>query len=358
MANTFLQGSASSAVGTSTPTFQFSYPSNTTAGSLLYFVFRSNTFTTVSAADNQGNSWVVQHTLPAGTVGYTEGYALSSRGGAVTVTLTFNANIGGLLGCWAEYSGPNAVRQSTVPNSVVAGGSPVAANSSAIVYQVGDLVISGFIDQNDTSPTLAAPAGFTLREKQTFAAGYFTALGDALNVASNTSPISWGTVTSETAGIGAVAFFTTFSISGNAGTAGATVSWSGAASGSTTADGSGNYTIPNLANGSYTITPSKTGFTFSPTSSNQTVNNANITGVNFTATSMGNAYSVPDSRVVTTTTPNSSRTVNGTKIYDVPKVDSRAAGAPVDSRVAPNIPVASGTYPQNSRTPGTFGPGE
>jgi len=76
-------------------------------------------------------------------------------------------------------------------------------------------------------------------------------------------------------------------ISGNAGVAGATVSYSGTASGSVTADGSGNYVIINLANGSYTITPSKTGYTFSPTSASETVNGANITGVNFTATQSG-----------------------------------------------------------------------
>jgi hypothetical protein len=75
----------------------------------------------------------------------------------------------------------------------------------------------------------------------------------------------------------------TYSISGNAGVAGATVSWTGTASGSTTADGSGNYTIPSLANGSYTITPSKTGYTFSPTNRSETVSGSNITGVNFTA---------------------------------------------------------------------------
>lgn len=69
-------------------------------------------------------------------------------------------------------------------------------------------------------------------------------------------------------------------------------------------------------------------------------------------------YSVPDCRVAPAG-PNASRTVQGTVIYDVqtssnhaiPPTDSRAAGALVDSRVSPNIP-------QNSRTPGTFGPGE
>ena len=39
-----------------------------------------------------------------------------------------------------------------------------------------------------------------------------------------------------------------------------------------------------LANGSYTITPTKSGYTFSPTSQQVTVNGANVSGVNFTAT--------------------------------------------------------------------------
>jgi hypothetical protein len=76
----------------------------------------------------------------------------------------------------------------------------------------------------------------------------------------------------------------TFSISGNAGVAGATVSWSDTSTGSTTADGSGNYSITGLSNGSYVVTPSLAGYTFSPTSQNETVSGSNISGVNFTAT--------------------------------------------------------------------------
>ena len=78
----------------------------------------------------------------------------------------------------------------------------------------------------------------------------------------------------------------TYSISGNAGVADATVAWTGTSSGSTTADGSGNYTISGLANGSYTISASLTGWSFTgPTPANpQVVSGADITGVNFTAT--------------------------------------------------------------------------
>jgi hypothetical protein len=67
------------------------------------------------------------------------------------------------------------------------------------------------------------------------------------------------------------------------------------------------------------------------------------------------AYSIPDCRLYGNF-PNFSVNVNGTLTYTVPSVDSRKAGAPVDSRTT--TPTASGTYPQNSRTPGTFGPGE
>ena len=49
--------------------------------------------------------------------------------------------------------------------------------------------------------------------------------------------------------------------------------------------------------------------------------------------------------------PNTTRTVNGTLIYDVPSADSRKGGAPQDSRTS--VPVDSRTAPskpQNSRT--------
>src|SRR3954453_12835880 len=73
----------------------------------------------------------------------------------------------------------------------------------------------------------------------------------------------------------------TFSISGSAGTSGATVT---AGSQGATSDASNNYVISGLANGTYTVTPSKSGCTFSPASLSVTVAGANVTGNNFTAT--------------------------------------------------------------------------
>jgi len=86
---------------------------------------------------------------------------------------------------------------------------------------------------------------------------------------------------------------------------------SGAASQSTTADASGNYTFSGLANGSYTVTPSKTGFSFSPASQPVTISGANVTGVNFTIQVAGTGISIdanvsgdqPSTSVTTITSP-------------------------------------------------------
>ena len=78
-----------------------------------------------------------------------------------------------------------------------------------------------------------------------------------------------------------------WSISGTiTGATGVTVALSGAATGTTTTDASGNYSFSGLQNGSYTVTPTKTGFTFSPANAAVTVNGANVPGNNFAATAV------------------------------------------------------------------------
>jgi hypothetical protein len=58
---------------------------------------------------------------------------------------------------------------------------------------------------------------------------------------------------------------------------------SGASTALGTTDASGNYSLTGLANGSYTVTPLQTGYTFTPASKAVTVNGANVTAQNFTA---------------------------------------------------------------------------
>ena len=134
-----------------------------------------------------------------------------------------------------------------------------------------------------------------------------------------------------------------FAIQGNAGVVQALVTLSGAASATVTSDTVGNFEFPNLAAGSYTVTPTLSGYTFAPASHAETVTTANILNVDFVATltSDSGAISTIDSR----TAPNSTLNENATQIYvvgtlcELPPVDSRAS-VPVDSRVS---------KPENSR---------
>ena len=87
----------------------------------------------------------------------------------------------------------------------------------------------------------------------------------------------------------------TYAVSGTVGgptAAGVTVSLTGDATASTTTDGNGTYSFSGLANGSYTLTPSKTGYAFSPPSIAVTVSGANVTGQGFTATAASGTHSI------------------------------------------------------------------
>src|SRR5262249_18634055 len=67
----------------------------------------------------------------------------------------------------------------------------------------------------------------------------------------------------------------TFNVSGTispaGGANGASVALSGATAMSTTVGGSGQYAFAGLADGTYTVTPSRTGYTFNPTTQVATV---------------------------------------------------------------------------------------
>jgi invasion protein IalB len=62
----------------------------------------------------------------------------------------------------------------------------------------------------------------------------------------------------------------------------ATVTLSGAASTTATADSTGNYAFTGLPNGTYTVAPSHAGYMFTPSSKSMTVNGTDVAGVNFT----------------------------------------------------------------------------
>jgi len=100
----------------------------------------------------------------------------------------------------------------------------------------------------------------------------------------------------------------TYSISGRVRTAGGnpiagvTMTLSGAGTGSTTTDSFGRYTLSGLVNGSYTVTPTKTGYTFTPTNRNVIINGGNVTGQNFTG-AIAVTYSISGRVATGTGTP-------------------------------------------------------
>ena len=82
-----------------------------------------------------------------------------------------------------------------------------------------------------------------------------------------------------------VSFASLYTISGSisgAGGNGATVALSGTSTASTTADASGNFSFSGLSDGSYTVTVTRTGYTFTPASAPVTLSGSNQT-VSFTS---------------------------------------------------------------------------
>ncbi len=79
----------------------------------------------------------------------------------------------------------------------------------------------------------------------------------------------------------------TWSLSGSVtpAMAGIAVNLSGASIASTTTNGSGAYSFGSLGNGAYTVTPSLSGYAFSPTNRSATISGGNVSGTNFTGTS-------------------------------------------------------------------------
>jgi len=70
---------------------------------------------------------------------------------------------------------------------------------------------------------------------------------------------------------------TTYTLSGAiSGTQQASISLSGAASATATTDANGNYSFASLGNGSYTVTPSESGYLFTPANLTATINGANF----------------------------------------------------------------------------------
>lgn len=253
------------------------------AGNLLVaWGFSLMSSSELSIEDSQGNAWIPAPDIDNVTWGGSGGtvssawYCLSAKAGANTVTLTSTVTNFVELAI-AEYSGLAAFDQ----DAESTGFTRTAADSGDVTTTFPvELLVGLYATRGGTVDSFG---GFTARINDT-ANGIY--LADKVITSTETTSAS-DTLSSSVADIIGLMTFAGVghSISGNAGTANANVGWSGdSLSGSVMADGSGNYTIPDLADGTYTLTPSLSGFTFSPATQDAVVSGSNVTGIDFTAT--------------------------------------------------------------------------
>ena len=120
------------------------------------------------------------------------------------------------------------------------------------------------------------------------------------------------------------------------------MSLGGAAVASTTADAGGAFSFAGLANGSYLVTPAKSGFTFTPASRNVSVSGANVTGVDFTATQSPNtiAMSAPANGATVSSAFSMSATASASIVAVQFQVDGVNAG-PEDTSAPYSVSVTA-----------------
>lgn len=198
--------------------------------------YAGNAFNPVSAAVNVSGANVTQNF--SGIVAATT-YSLS---GAVTLG---SAGGGGVAGVTVTLGGANG--------------------GTAVTDANGMYTFSGLVGGTYTLTPGATPYAFT-PASLTGTVANLSGLNFTAAVALPTYSIS-GTVSGNVSG-------------------GVTMTLTGAANATTVTASNGTYTFPGLANGTYTVTPSAAGNTFTPGSILVTVNNASITVANFSSTAI------------------------------------------------------------------------
>ena len=197
--------------------------------------------------DFQGNYTISR--LTNGTYSVTAGTLYSPSSQSITIN---GANVTG-VNFTSEVGTNGPVRAEAIPET------------SVITNADGTYTVSGLADGSYTvTPSLS---GYTF------------------SPASQSETVSGADVTG--VNFSATSISTTYSISGTVGGAvasGVTVALSGTANAATTTDASGNYSFSGLANGTYTVTPTLNGYTFSPASQEVRISGADQMAISFTAT--------------------------------------------------------------------------
>ena len=247
---------------------------------------------TISGASVGGVNFTAQTVTISGTITGTTGVTVTLTGGATTTTDgSGNYTFSGLTnGAYTVTPSKNGYSFSPASQSVTISGVSVGG----VNFTAQPVVVSGTIT-GTTGVTVTLTGGATTTTDASGNFAFSAVANGTYTVTPSKSAFTFTpanqSVTISGASVGGVNFtatpIPTFSISGTITPAasgnGATMTLSGAASATVLADSSGNYSFSGLLNGLYTVTPSKSGFVFTPASQSVTVNGANVIGINFTA---------------------------------------------------------------------------
>lgn len=268
---------------------------------LLAFVatdYLSGANTTVKGISGAGLTWVlvVRTNAQSGTSEIWRAFTPAALSN-VSVTATLSQNVASTMTVmsFSGVDGSGSNGSGAIGATATANASSGAPSAQLITTRNGSWV---FGVGNDYDNAIARTPG----ANQTLAHQYLSPLGDTYWVQrqNNPTPLSGTPVTindtaptSDRYNLSLCEILAapsgvpqTYSISGTITPAsdgsGSSVALSGASSATASADGTGSYIFNGLANGNYTITPSKSGYSFTPTSQTATLNGANAGGLNFT----------------------------------------------------------------------------
>ncbi len=260
------------------------YPSANTAGNLLVVTgTAARPHGTITISDTAGNTYlpaigpVVD--LAQNVTGYLW-YVPNCKGGANTVKLSpsspdaMEIHISEFSGI-SKTSPLDQVASATGTGSMASSGAKATAASGELVFGYTFLLNTasagpGYTPMSlvngDLDEYLVQPAAGSVAATFTQVTGTWFALMATFQPAgsSTVQPRSIsGTISPSAIG------------------AGTTLALSGGGVATLGADSSGNYTFSGLVNGTYTVTPTQNGFTFTPASQSMTINGADVTGINF-----------------------------------------------------------------------------
>jgi Concanavalin A-like lectin/glucanases superfamily/Domain of unknown function (DUF1929)/Bacterial Ig domain/Kelch motif len=281
---------------------------STAAGNelLLAFIstdYMSGTNTTVTSVTGAGLTWVlvVRTNAQRGTSEIWRAFSPSLLTG-VSVTATTSQNVvssltvmtftgadvsgtngSGAIGAIGSGSGssgaPAATLVTTRANSLVFGVGNDYDNAIARTPATGQSIVRQYLPsigdtywvQKQISPSAISGTSVTIRDTAPTTDRYNLSICEIL-------PALIGGSVSGT-------------ISPALGGSGATVVLSGATSATVTADSSGYYSFTGVANGTYTVFPTESGYTFTPGNRSVTVSGFPVTGYDFTALAMTGSIS-------------------------------------------------------------------